>query len=307
MSQGGANSSSGSGGNPIETLTGNSGGPVGPDGAMNIDILGNNATGIDVVGTPGSNLLTVIGLSSSTTQIGTIAIATDAETIAGVDSTEAVVPSSLAAKLGTQIQHALPIGNTTSGAFNWTNAGTDGQLVIAATGANPAFASLTSAGNTIAITPGANTLNIEAGATTATTYTCDAGSAVPVANILTVVGSGGITTSGAGSTITIVGTSEQIIPVTALTNLSSPYIVLTTDYYMTCNVSGGVLTIRLPNAPTTGRVYVVKDAGGNAATNNITVTTVGGVVNIDGATTFVMNTAYQSASFLFNGATWEVW
>ncbi len=42
---------------PIQTLTGNSGGPVGPDGAGNIDILG--GTGINIVGSPGANTLTV--------------------------------------------------------------------------------------------------------------------------------------------------------------------------------------------------------------------------------------------------------
>ena len=48
----------------IETLTGNSGGPVGPDGAGNIDVLGvdatiNNVNGITTIGTPASNLLEV--------------------------------------------------------------------------------------------------------------------------------------------------------------------------------------------------------------------------------------------------------
>lgn len=48
----------GNGGNPpIETLTGNSGGPVPPDGAGNIDILGTGD--IDVVGNPGTNTLTI--------------------------------------------------------------------------------------------------------------------------------------------------------------------------------------------------------------------------------------------------------
>lgn len=99
----------------------------------------------------------------------------------------------------------------------------------------------------------------------------------------------------------------QVITLTALTTASTPYTALAADYYFTCDVSGGVLSILLPNAPTTGRTYVVKDAGGDAATNNITVTTVGGVVNIDGATTFVMNTDYESANFVFNGVSYEVY
>ena len=48
----------------IETLTGDSGGAVGPNGSGNIDIKGvdsttNNDNGITIVGTPGSNLLDV--------------------------------------------------------------------------------------------------------------------------------------------------------------------------------------------------------------------------------------------------------
>lgn len=48
----------------IETLTGNSGGAVGPDASFNINLLGddstnNNTNGITVVGSPGTNTLTV--------------------------------------------------------------------------------------------------------------------------------------------------------------------------------------------------------------------------------------------------------
>jgi hypothetical protein len=65
-------------------------------------------------------------------------------------------------------------------------------------------------------------------------------------------------------------------------------------------------TIQLPDAPTIGRVYVVKDATGTAATFNISVTTVGGVVTIDGAATYTMNVNYQSARFIFNGTSYYV-
>lgn len=100
--------------------------------------------------------------------------------------------------------------------------------------------------------------------------------------------------------------SAQKVPYTAVNHAASPYVVLSTDYYIGVDVTAGVVTIQLPNAPATGTIWVVKDSVGLAATNNITVTTVGGVVNIDGATTFVMNTAYEAASFIFNGTSYEV-
>jgi hypothetical protein len=50
-----------------------------------------------------------------------------------------------------------------------------------------------------------------------------------------------------------------------------------------------------------GEVITIKDKTGTAAANNITVTTLSGTLNINGAATFVMNTNYQSASFVWDG------
>jgi hypothetical protein len=50
----------------------------------------------------------------------------------------------------------------------------------------------------------------------------------------------------------------------------------------------------------------LKDRLGLSNTNNITVTTVGGAVLLDGATTFVINLAYGSNQFIFNGTSYEV-
>ena len=65
MSQAGINNvaGGGGGGSPVQTLTGNSGGPVSPT-ANNINILGddstvNNANGVTVIGTPGSSTETI--------------------------------------------------------------------------------------------------------------------------------------------------------------------------------------------------------------------------------------------------------
>lgn len=101
--------------------------------------------------------------------------------------------------------------------------------------------------------------------------------------------------------------SSGLVTYTGLTSASSPYTVLTTDYYLGANSTAGTITIRLPNGPATGSVWVVKDKAGTSVTNNITVTTVGGAVTIDGATTFVMNTNFQAAQFIFNGTSYEVY
>ena len=108
----------------------------------------------------------------------------------------------------------------------------------------------------------------------------------PTANVITIAGSGSLTYTNVAAT---------------------PYIVLTTDQYLSVDSSGGAITVELPNAATLGKVYVVKDRTGSAAANNITVTTVGGAVNIDAATTFVMNTAYEAISIIGNGTTYEIY
>lgn len=57
MSQQGMLTDSTSAGGDIETLTGDTGGAVGPDGAFNINLLG--GAGIEVTGSPGTNTLTI--------------------------------------------------------------------------------------------------------------------------------------------------------------------------------------------------------------------------------------------------------
>lgn len=116
----------------------------------------------------------------------------------------------------------------------------------------------------------------------------------------------GISVSSGANTITISTTGTTTLTVTTVNNAASPYTVLSTDEFLAVNTSGGAVTIRLPNAPATGRVYYIKDSNGTAAASNITVTTVGGAVNIDGATSFVMNTAYESISVIFDGSAYEV-
>lgn len=114
----------------------------------------------------------------------------------------------------------------------------------------------------------------------------------------------GISISNGANSITISGSGTTNLTYTNVN--TSPYVVLSTDEYISVDCSGGPITLQFPNAATSGRAYVVKDRTGSAATNNITVTTVGGAVNIDGATTFVMNTAYQSIQIIGNATTYEV-
>lgn len=136
-------------------------------------------------------------------------------------------------------------------------------------------------------------------------FTTDSGIATPAANNLNVLGADGVSTSGAGSTITIVttGIAGNYVNVVGPTT----YVVLADDYFISCDSTAGLITIQLPNAPTTYDTFVVKDRTGTATVlAPITITTVGGVVLIDGSTSSVLDDPYDSIEVLFNGTSYEV-
>ena len=94
--------------------------------------------------------------------------------------------------------NAILIGENSSD-IAVTNVGTDGQVIVAATGNKPQFATLTSTGGTITYTVGANTLNLESsgtGTAAAVTFLALSGSGgnIPIGTMVYVNGiSGGVT------------------------------------------------------------------------------------------------------------------
>lgn len=203
----------------ILTLTGDSGGAVGPDGASNINLL---STGnITVTGSAGSNTLTV-SLDGSIADTYT------------TDSGNALPAGGILNVLGTAGINTSGAGNTvtvTSGPTIPTSFVTDAGT------ATPAANALNIIGGTSIDTTGAgDTVTINVGSDLANTYTCDSGAATPSANNVNVVGSGSATTSGAGSTITIsssggglswneitvVGPTQLVVDMGYVTNNVSP-------------------------------------------------------------------------------------
>ena len=151
-----------------------------------------------------------------------------------------------------------------------------------------------------------NTTSSPSPTNVATSYVTNSGTAVPASNILNVLGTSGIVTSGAGNTITL--TLNQVAPSYVDVVGPTTYDVTATDYFISCNSTAGAITIRLPNAPTTYDQFVIKDRTGTvgAPTNNpITITTVGGVVTIDGDTSVSFIDNYESLELIFNGTSYE--
>lgn len=148
----------------VFTLSDDGNTPISPNGAGNIQILGDDA--IDVTGNQGSNSLTISILTASTSNRGATTLATNALTINGTDGTHAVTPASLTAKLGVQTLNGVAYGQGTTAAVAWTPvSSTGGQVLIANNAHVPAFGSVTSPNGTIAVgyNNGTNSITLDVG------------------------------------------------------------------------------------------------------------------------------------------------
>jgi len=95
---------------------------------------------------------------------------------------------------------------------------------------------------------------------------------------------------------------------TNVNHAASPYTVLAADYYISVDCSGGVVTLKFPDAPTANREWIIKDRTGSASTSNISITTVTGTVTFDGQTTYTMDSNYSAINLLANATpTYEVY
>ena len=176
-----------------ETLTGNTGGAVGPDGAQNINTIG-DGVGITVAGNPATHTLTwsLVGGGTSLQKV-----AVDAHTAPG---TNPVVPDGTGTITVTGGQVAA---GTTTNAIRTDSLAANTYTVEVQR--SQAVASSTVGDNGVSHYSSAY-FGVDSNAfVTGVSYPTDSGTATPAATSLTVHGTGGITTSGAGSTITING------------------------------------------------------------------------------------------------------
>lgn len=245
-----------SGTGSTQTLTGNSGGAVGPT-AGNINTLGTGS--VTVVGTPLTSTLTyeLTGLTNHNVLVG-----------AGTATITKVAPSA------------------TSGV----------PLISQGAAADPAFGT--------AVVAGGGT-----GKTSFTAYSVICAGTTATAAFQNVSGlgtTGQVLTSNGAAALPTWQDGSSVLSITSVNNAASPYTVLGTDQFLACQSSTGIISILLPDTTTTGRVIVIKDSNGDCNTNNISVTTVGGTVTVDGQTTYTMNVNYQSISVIFDGTNYEV-
>lgn len=244
-------------------------------GAGGIDILATGAAGqdIDIVNTGGS-----VNISATENAADSITIVS---TAGGIDVTAAGAAGEDIDIVCTSGSVNITAGENVANSMVLTNTGMD----IVITGAAGQDFDLTNTGGSVNITATEN---------------------VTDAIVINASGAASALQLDAGTGSVRIGTG-LVVPVTTLTNASTPYTVLGTDYVLNCDTSGGVLTVTLPNAAAlAGRTYVIRDAGGAAAVSNITIATAGGNLLGGGSSsaTKTLSANYSGAIVYSNGTSW---
>lgn len=84
-----------------------------------------------------------------------------------------------------------------------------------------------------------------------------------------------------------------------------PYQVLITDNVVLVDTTSS-RNIKLPDSPSVGQIFIIKDNVGSASGNVITITTTSEIINIDASVNFIMNSNWQSISIIFTGTKYNV-
>jgi hypothetical protein len=126
----------------------------------------------------------------------------------------------------------------------------------------------------------------------------------------TYISGAGFATGSFGFNVTLSGGINTITKGFLLSGIDTQTANFTTAYnkylYLVDVTTGGAaITAQLVSSPITGQVYTFKDSTGAAATHNITISGTISGVNIDGATTLVINVNYGVARLIYNGTQWN--
>lgn len=138
-----------------------------------------------------------------------------------------------------------------------------------------------------------------------TSFAVSNGSVIPSAHIVNVQTSAGlVATADPDLSNNLLLTLSEAAP--TYTNVTTgTYVVLTTDYFISVDASGGPVTIELPDAPTTQQ-FIIKDRTGSAASNNITVKSLSGITTVDGQANYIFVDNFESLECLYHAGNYEV-
>ncbi len=118
------------------------------------------------------------------------------------------------------------------------------------------------------------------------------GSEREAARLIRFENAAGINQTNVQKAIEQLATSPPAVSPTAISFVMSPYTPTTNDSLLEIDTSGGAVIINLqPSVARNGRKLAIKDASGNASTNNISL--VGnGAQTTDGLPTFLIRTDF---------------
>lgn len=275
-----------------------------------------NTGALSLQGSGASNITIATGDFSLTDTANSIIITAGEAVADAIQLTTSNAAGGLTASLGTggliaTTTGAISLdGQTAShlkvtGAADLTLQSTAGAINVISGEANADSINITSGGGMNIVATGAAAKDIIVTNTNGS-MTLTAGENVSDAFNLTASGAAsGMTLTAGTSGLTFA--SGQNVKVTSVATAATPYAVLGTDYFITTDTTGGVLTLTLPAAPATGRTLIVYDGAGQAAT--------GGAVTINGngkniaaagtsAATKTISTAYGSYQLTYNGTLW---
>jgi hypothetical protein len=115
---------------------------------------------------------------------------------------------------------------------------------------------------------------------------------------------GGITWTGNNTYSGVSTFSGSVVVKVRTASSTTDSINASTDYFVCADNTSAAATENLPSSPATGLTFVVKDCGGHAATNSITIVPVSG--NIDGSSSYVLSgTNFQSVAVTYSGSQWS--
>jgi len=89
-------------------------------------------------------------------------------------------------------------------------------------------------------------------------------------------------------------------------SITSNYSIGTDDHFVGVDTTSGTVSLTLPAGASEGKIYTIKDEGGQAATNNITVQASDGAL-IDGESTVTLESSYSSISIYWNATSWHIY
>ena len=80
------------------------------------------------------------------------------------------------------------------------------------------------------------------------------------------------------------------------------------DHFIGVDTTTQAVTIKLPSTSgiAVGKIFLIKDEGGNAGKNPITVATSGGAT-IDGASSIKLQSDYAAINLYYNGTEWSIY